>query len=196
MTEFEAYLKVGFDHIVAKDGLDHILFIVALSAVYQFKDWRRILILVTAFTLGHSFTLVLAALNIVGFNRALVEFLIPITIILTCVFNLWERGEGDYALQGKALFMRYGMAIIFGFIHGFAFSNYLRQMFALSKESIVMKLLAFNIGIELGQIVVVLVVLAISTILVELFKLRRTYWRYTLSTVALVMSVWLLVDKF
>ncbi|MCU0443295.1 MAG: HupE/UreJ family protein [Microscillaceae bacterium] len=197
MTEFQAFFQIGFEHIIDKkfSGIDHILFIVVLSAIYQLAQWRKILILITAFTLGHSLTLALAVLQVVGFDKALIETLIPITILITALLNFWEQPSNQSFNQSSRLYVRYGLAVIFGFIHGFAFSNFLRDMFGNNLEGIAWRLLAFNVGIEIGQIIVVIMVLLLGSLVVKLLRLRADWWNYALSGVAAVLAVWLLLDK-
>jgi hypothetical protein len=197
MTEFEAFFKIGFEHIIDSkfSGIDHILFIVVLSAIYQLAQWRKILILITAFTIGHSLTLALAVLNIVGFDKALIETLIPVTIFITAILNFWEKPDNQLLTNSNRLYMRYGLAVIFGFIHGFAFSNFLRDMFGNNLEGIAWRLFAFNVGIEIGQIVVVVLVLLLGTLLVKALRILPSWWNYALSGISAVLAIWLFLDK-
>ena len=201
MTEFQAFFKLGFEHILNLEGIsafftgiDHILFIVVLSAVYQMREWRKILILVTAFTIGHSLTLILAGLNVIGFNPKLIEILIPITIFVTAIWNLIEK-PSEISHSEAALRLRYFFAVAFGLIHGFAFSNSPRSIFALSRDEIVLKLFAFNLGIEVGQIIVVLIVLMIAFLINQDSRKKQLYWNTTLSSLVLIASTWLFYQK-
>ncbi len=183
MNEFPLYLQLGFEHITDPNGYDHIIFIVALCAIYQLRDWRKVLILVTAFTIGHSITLALATLNYLHYRTEVIEFLIPVTILITALTNMFQKSRPD------SLYMedfpqnatpRYLMALFFGLIHGMGFSNFLRSL--LGKEaSIVNPLLAFNLGLELGQLLIVLIILTISWLLVDLLRVRRHDWKLILS---------------
>ena len=148
MSPFQAYLQLGFQHISDLTAYDHILFIVALCAIYQVQQWRHILILVTAFTLGHSITLALSTLDIIIVPTELIEFLIPVTIFLTAIFNVLRK-EGE--LTPINMRLNYVLALFFGLIHGMGFSNYLKTLLGM-EESIWQPLLAFNIGLELGQL--------------------------------------------
>ncbi len=196
MSELQVYFQLGFEHIVATDGLDHILFIAVLAAVYQLVAWRKILILVTAFTIGHSLTLALAALDVFMVDRALVELLIPVTIFITALLNFLEKPErAEGSVFDRFHLIRYGMAVVFGFIHGFAFSGLLRSMFVGTGESILGKLLAFNLGIEVGQILVVIALLSLSAVLVGFLKLSANYWRVGLSAVSGIAAVVIFVFK-
>ena len=119
MSEFQAYLRLGFDHITDPNGYDHILFVIALCAIYTFPDWKKVLILITAFTIGHSITLALATLQLVNFRTNVVELLIPMTIISTAFSNYFQNKTGEH--QSPRL--RYGLAVCFGLIHGLGFST-------------------------------------------------------------------------
>src|SRR5690606_29026597 len=162
------YFGLGKDHILDyANGYDHILFVVALCAIYLMRDWKKILILVTAFTIGHSITLALATLKIIVVNAELIEFLIPLTIFITAVANIFRRTE----VSDRTTYVNYGFALFFGLIHGMGFSNYLQAILG-KNSSIVSQLFAFNVGLEVGQIIIVSVFMVISFILVDLFTLN------------------------
>jgi hypothetical protein len=195
MTEFEAYLRLGFSHITDLNGYDHILFIVALCVIYQFKDWKTVMILVTAFTIGHSLTLALATLNVVRFRSDIIEFLIPVTIILTATGNLFNKSgsAGSRMMAEKPPRLRYLMALLFGLIHGLGFSNYLRSL--LGKEaSIFQPLLAFNIGLEIGQLVIVLLVLCIAFIFQRMLRVARRDWILVVSGIVIGFAITLIIQ--
>jgi hypothetical protein len=179
MSEFGLYFGLGKDHILDyANGYDHILFVVALSAVYLVRDWRKILILVTGFTVGHSITLALATLQIISVNTHLVEFLIPLTIFITAFSNLFRSEEGSGA---KPVQVNYLYALFFGLIHGMGFSNYLRAILGKS-QSLVTPLFAFNLGLEFGQIIVVALFVVASFVLVDLIGVSRRDWKMVLSS--------------
>lgn len=175
MSDFELYLGEGIRHISDLGAYDHILFITALCAIYQLTDWKRLLVLVTAFTLGHSATLALAALKIVSFRTDIIEFLIPITILITCFVNLSTTNQR----QPRA-WPRYTMAVFFGLIHGLGFSSYLQSLLG-KEESIVVPLFAFNLGLEIGQLLIVSVILLITTLLVNVLRIKIRDWTLVLS---------------
>lgn len=178
MSTFSLYFSLGYDHILDPRGYDHILFIIALCAVYLIKDWKKVLILVTAFTIGHSITLALATLNIVNFRAEVIEFLIPVTIFIAALSNIFRSQQ---KLQTKKIQLNYLYAMFFGLIHGLGFSNYLRSL--LGKEAeILSPLLAFNIGIEVGQIIIVAIFLVFSVIFVDIFNVNRRDWRLVISS--------------
>lgn len=181
MSEFRIFFELGLEHILDyKEGIDHILFVVAICAVYLAKDWKRIIILVTAFTIGHSITLALATLNIIRVNAELIEFLIPLTIMLTCISNFYRR---EHEIVTRKIHINYILALFFGLIHGLGFSSYLRSLLG-KDQSIVSQLFAFNVGLEAGQLVIVAIFLVVSFIFVDLFGIARRDWRIAISAAA------------
>lgn len=167
MQDFIFYLKLGWEHIISLDALDHQLFVLALIAIYSYNDWKKILILVTAFTIGHSITLALSILDIVRVSSNWVEFLIPVTIVLTSLGNILMKNKKNGLMK-----LNYYLALIFGLIHGMGFANTARVMIAKS-QSIFFPLLGFNIGLELGQIVIVFAILILLFILLKIFKVNK-----------------------
>jgi hypothetical protein len=170
MSDFGFYFKLGWEHIISKNALDHQLFILALAAIYLLKDWKQVLILVTAFTIGHSITLALSVFDIIRFSSKWVEFLIPCTIVFTAIANLFQK-----KFTPKSVRINYFLALIFGLIHGMGFANSIRFMLA-SDQSIGWGLFGFNVGLEVGQIVLVVTILLVVTVLVTLFKINRRDW--------------------
>lgn len=183
MSDFATYLRLGFQHITDLNGYDHILFVVALCAMYRPRDWRQVLILVTAFTVGHSITLALATLRLFSYRTDFIEFLIPVTILATAIANFFYK-EPEGRLRKTAAVpaprVRYAMALLFGLIHGLGFSNYLRSLLG-REASIVQPLLAFNVGLELGQLLIVAVVLALTFLVVDVGKTKKHDWKLILS---------------
>jgi len=192
MNDFSLYFGLGKDHILDYvNGYDHILFVVALGAIYLVRDWKRILILVTAFTIGHSITLALATLRIISVKTNLIEFLIPLTIFVTAFSNLFRNEE---SIPRQPIQTNYALALFFGLVHGMGFSNYLRAILGKS-EHIASPLLAFNIGLEFGQIIVVLLFLAVSFILVDLIGVSRRDWKMVLSSAIAGIALILMKDR-
>lgn len=192
MSEFQLYFVLGKDHILDyANGYDHILFVVALCAVYVVRDWKQLLILITAFTIGHSVTLALATLSLISVNTALIEFLIPLTIFVTAVSNLFRKESG--ITQGPVQW-NYFFAIFFGLIHGMGFSAYLRALLGKSHE-ILTPLFAFNIGLEFGQIIIVGIFLAVSFIAIDWLRVARRDWKMVLSSAIAGMSLILMKDR-
>ena len=199
MDDFFIYLRLGFDHITDPRGYDHVLFVVALCAVYTLQQWRQVLVLVTAFTIGHSITLALATLQLITYSTSLVELLIPITILITAITNFFFREPRITTLAlpsvpGNSRFWRYGLALVFGLIHGMGFSNYLRSL--LGREvSIVEPLLAFNVGLELGQLVIVGLVLSIAFLVLEILRGSRLRWVLVVSGIVAGMAISLILAR-
>ena len=174
MNDFGLYFNLGYKHIADLKALDHILFVMALCIRYQFADWRKILILITAFTIGHSITLALSVLNLVQYSIKWIEFLIPVTIIITAISNVFVK---KFVFRAKFPVI-YFLALIFGLVHGLGFSSYLKSLLGTDKN-IVAELLAFNLGLEAGQLLIVACVLLISFIFVNILKCnRREYLLY------------------
>ncbi|WP_207428001.1 HupE/UreJ family protein [Pedobacter sp. SYSU D00535] len=188
MNDFSIYLELGWKHILDLNGSDHILFILSLIGVYLFRDWRKVLVLVTAFTIGHSATLALSVFEAVQFRSALIELLIPITIVITALFNLLRKNRTEHAQQ-----LKYGAALLFGLIHGLGFSGYLKSLLG-ADENIVMELLAFNLGLELGQLVVVTVVLSLAHLFVKV-KVKQADWSLFLSAATFGAGMMMVMDR-
>jgi hypothetical protein len=191
MSEFQLYFGLGKDHILDVNGYDHILFVIALCILYSIREWRQVLILVTAFTLGHSITLALATLEIIKVNVALIEFLIPVTILITALSNIIRKGDGP---TGRSLQLNYAYAAFFGLIHGMGFSTYLKSILG-RDHTIFTQLLAFNLGLELGQIIIVLFFLVVGFILVDLFGVNRRDWKLVISSAVAGIAIILVKDK-
>jgi len=189
MQDFLFYLKLGWEHIISLDALDHQLFVLALIAVYSFNDVKKILLLVTAFTIGHSVTLALSIFDIVRINSAWVEFLIPLTIVLTSLGNILMKNKKQS--QNK---INYYLALVFGLIHGMGFANTARVMIAKS-QSIAVPLLGFNIGLELGQIAIVFGILILLFILLKVFKVNQKDWILFVSSGVFALSLKMTLER-
>jgi hypothetical protein len=188
MQDFWLYFSLGFEHIADFAGYDHIIFVAALCLRYTFTDWKHILILVTAFTIGHSITLALSTLNYLNVSAAWIEFLIPVTIVITAVSNIRQK---DFKFR-SGFTPIYFLALFFGLIHGLGFSNYLKSL--LGKDTnIIPQLLAFNMGLEVGQLLIVALILIVSLICIRLLNFqRREYLLYGSGAVfgiALIMAL-------
>lgn len=168
MQDFWLFFELGKDHIADLNGYDHILFVMALCIGHLPRDWKKLVILVTAFTIGHSITLALSALRIVNISSELIEFLIPVTIFITALLNVTRKPDQPH----RSMSWAYLLAVFFGLIHGLGFSNYLKSL--LGKDTnIVGQLLAFNLGLEVGQLLIVAAVLLVSVICVQVLKFPR-----------------------
>ncbi len=184
MNELQIYFQIGYHHIVDPRALDHILFIIALSLRYQLGDWKKLVILVTAFTIGHTITLTLSVFNLLDLSRRWIEFLIPITILITALSNLFVK-KFTFKEKFPAI---YFFALFFGFIHGLGFSNDLKSLIG-SGNHLVLKLLAANIGIEAGQLLFVTAILLISFILITLIKINRREYLLFMSAGIVALAI-------
>lgn len=186
-NDFKLYFDLGLTHIADITAYDHIVFLVALCAVYQLTQWKKVLILVTAFTIGHCITLVLSGLKIVVFPPEIIEFLIPLSIFITAIYNISVK------TVSSALLPKYIMAMLFGFIHGLGFSNFFKSL--LGKETaIVFPLFSFNMGIEVGQIIIVLMLLLMSWLSLNIFKMEQRSWNMFVSGIAIGISLILMME--
>src|SRR5258706_1440463 len=189
MQDFGLYFSWGWQHIISKDALDHQLFIAALAAIYLVKDWRQVLVLVTAFTIGHSLTLALSVLDIIRFSSRWVEFLIPCTIIVTAVSNLFQK-----KFTPRSIRINYFLALFFGLIHGMGFANAIRFMLA-KDQSLGWGLFGFNAGLEAGQIVVVIILLVIAWVILNFFKINRREWVIFLSAAVFSLALKMAIER-
>jgi hypothetical protein len=196
MSQFYTFLQFGFEHILDFQGFDHILFVVVLCAIYLPAEWRRILILVTAFTIGHSLTIALAAFNIFRLPSNLVEFLIPLTILATAFSNFLVRQPTNIYSEDKSRIQvaRYFLAGGFGLIHGLGFSGHFIEL-TRGSEHFTSNLLAFTLGIELGQICIVLAVMLLAFVFIKLLHTPRREWNLAISGMVAGMAFMLLLEN-
>jgi len=190
MNDVAFYFETGWHHIISWNALDHILFIIALSAIYLSQNWKQVLVLVTAFTIGHSLTLALSVYDIIRINEKWVELLIACTIVATGIFNFMVKN-----FKPRSLRINYFLALFFGLIHGMGFANTIRFMLA-KDQHIALPLVSFNIGLEAGQIVVVAFILSISFLLVNKLKLNRKWWVWALSGIAILIALNMVIDRW
>lgn len=190
MNDFSFYFKIGWQHIITIEALDHILFIAALAAIYVLKDWKQVLVLVTAFTIGHTITLVISTKEWVQVSDKLVEFLIPCTIAFTAIANLFQKN-----FTAKAIRINYVLALFFGLIHGLAFANTLRMILA-TDQSFALSMFSFSLGLESGQILVVLLILLLSQLFISLLKIERRHWVIFLSAAVFSLSVEMVAQRW
>ena len=189
-------MLLGWEHIKDITAYDHIVFIIALCAPYHWKDWKKILILLTAFTIGHSLTLAMSVLQIILVPSNTIEILIPITIMITAIYNVIKaqlssrKQISEQSVQHRFI---YGMALFFGFIHGLGFSNYLKELLG-GEESILVPLLAFNVGLELGQILIAGIFFLLSYMFFELAKGTKRTWNVFVSGAAFGISLTILIE--
>lgn len=191
MQDFPLYFELGWQHILNWKGYDHILFVIVLCGAYTLTDWKRVLLLVTAFTIGHSITLALSVLKVITVKTNLIEFLIPVTILVTAASNIF----GGKSSRPKGVQLKYILALFFGLIHGMGFSNYLNSLLGKS-TNIVAELFAFNIGLEFGQIIIVTGILLISFILINIFKVKKWNWNFFLSSAIFGISFIMAAERW
>ncbi len=189
MQDFGFYFEIGWEHIISKNALDHQLFIAAIAAIYLLKDWKQVLILVTAFTIGHSVTLALSVFDVIRFSSSWVEFLIPCTIIVTAGSNLFQK-----KFTPKSIRINYFLALAFGLIHGMGFANSIRFMLA-SDQSVGWGLFGFNVGLEVGQVVVVVVLLLLAYLIINIFRVNRREWVIFLSAAVFSLALKMALER-
>ena len=194
---FGTYFRLGFEHIADIAGYDHILFVAALCAVYRLRDWRPLLILVTAFTIGHSITLALATMGAITVNQDWIEIAIPVTILVTSILNIRDHSDPEepHRAWDPTHRVKYILALGFGLVHGLGFSSFLRAVLG-GEESIVAPLFAFNIGLEIGQVMIAFTFLFISLFMVGVVGMKRREWNLVLSGGTAGVSIILIVEKF
>jgi len=190
MNDLFIFAHLGFRHIIDINGSDHMLFILALVIRYIGPDWKKILILVSAFTIGHSITLALSTLDWIYFRMQIIELLIPITILLTAFSNLFVK---DFSFSSKNYIIYY-LALFFGFIHGLGFSNYLKSLLG-KEESILLPLFSFNLGLELGQLLIVGCILVFSFLFLNKLKIDRKSYIRIGSLITIGLSLIMVLDR-
>ncbi len=193
--DFFTYFKLGYEHITDLAGYDHMLFIVALCGVYSLTDWKQILWVVTFFTLGHSITLALSVLQIVTIDSAIIEFLIPCTIFIASFSNFFDKTPESILVKKPKPFLKYFFTLFFGLIHGLGFSNYLKSLLGQS-SSIVSELFAFNIGLEMGQLIIVFIFMLLNYIFINLLNVKKRELNLIVSAMVTGITVHLIIDKW
>lgn len=190
MQDFWLYFQLGWQHILDWQGYDHILFVAVLCVTYVISDWKKVLILVTAFTIGHSITLALSVLKFIHINAPLIEFLIPVTILITAATNILNKRP-----KRKGANFKYFLALFFGLIHGMGFSNYLKSLLGKS-TNVVAELLAFNLGLEFGQVIIVTGIMMLSFLLISIVKIKRWDWTFFISSAIFGISFIMAAERF
>jgi hypothetical protein len=190
MEEFILYFKMGLNHVLDFKAYDHILFLIVLAVVFSFNQWKKAILLITLFTLGHSLTLGLAAYGVVNFDINLIEFLIPVTIFITGATNLFRTGKPNQKNSINLVF-----ALFFGLIHGLGFSNYFRMMIGKSEDKL-MPLLEFALGIEAAQIIIVFAILVIGALLQSVLKVSKRDWVLVTSSIVIGFSIQMILERY
>ena len=191
MDQLKLYFELGLNHVLDWEGYDHVLFLMVLIVPFAFAHWKRVLVLVSVFTLGHTISLLLATYKVVMVDSGLVEFLIAFTIALTALYNLLMYRK--HLSSGKSSILLLS-TLFFGIIHGLGFSGYFKMIIGRSREKLI-PLLEFSLGIEAAQIIVVLVLLALGFLLVDLVKLKRRWWVMGISLLVFIRVAPMLVER-
>jgi hypothetical protein len=191
LSEFYLWFSTGLAHIADWQGYDHILFLIALSAVYNSSQWKKLLIIITAFTIGHSITLALSVINIINISSNYIEFIIPLTILATCAFTIYNI-NGKETTGSKFV---YFMALIFGFVHGLGFSYLLKSLLG-KQESIIYPLFSFNLGLEAGQLIILTVVIIISVFLSAFTRIKQRDQKLFLSSAVFGIAFIMALERF
>ena len=178
MSEFWIYFEKGLRHILNLFAYDHILFLIALTVPYAFKDWKRVLLLITIFTVGHTLSLLLSVFGVIIIRGNLIEFLIPITILIVAFFNLFTAGKSS---KQESISIIGFITLFFGIIHGLGFSNYFKTLVGGSPQSKLLPLSEFSLGIESSQIIVVFIVILLSYIVQTFFRFSKRDWTLVMS---------------
>lgn len=192
MSQFWLYFKLGLDHVLDIHAYDHVMFLIALMVPYAFKDWKRIFLLVSLFTLGHTLSLILSVFGTVFIAPKYVEFLIPITILITAIFHLFTAGKSS---KKESISFVAVVTLFFGIIHGLGFSNYFNSILPGSAADKLLPLLEFALGIEASQIIVVFVVLVISYIAQTFFRFSKRDWALVLSAFIIGLVLPMLIEN-
>ncbi|MFC5194492.1 HupE/UreJ family protein [Bizionia hallyeonensis] len=191
LENFWFNVEYGINHVLDINAYDHVLFLIVLTVPYLFKDWKRVLVLVTIFTLGHTLSLVLAAYGVVSVNGALVEFLIPITILIVALFNVFTAGKGAQKEKIGVLFFS---TLFFGLVHGLGFAREFQMMVGKSDNKL-LTLLEFALGIELAQIIIVFVVLFLGYIMQTVFRFSKRDWVMVISAVVVGLVIPMILNS-
>ena len=194
MNDFWIWFSTGFQHILDWNGYDHVFYVIALCVLFSVKEWKRLLILVTAFTIGHSLTLAMSASDVLTIKQAYIEVLIPLTIMLTCLVNILSRKKLDDIRNNSKYKINYSLALVFGFIHGMGFSYLLKSMLG-KEESVVFPLLSFNLGLEIGQLIIIIFMLLFSVFLARFTRIKKTDVIFFISSAVFGVSFLLFVQR-
>lgn len=192
MSEFWIYFQIGLKHVLDIHAYDHVLFLIALTIPYAFKDWKRILLLVSVFTVGHTLALLLSVLGIIAVKVNIVEFLIPITILITAIFHLFTAGK---ASKSEGVNLVFFVTLFFGIVHGLGFSNYFKSILGGSTSSKLLPLGEFALGIEAAQLVVVFVFLVLSYIVQTVFRFSKRDWALVMSAFVIGVVIPMIVES-
>ncbi len=191
MNEFSFYLGQGIEHITDPTGIDHMLFVITLCAIYRVNEWKKVLVLISGFTIGHSITLALSSLDIISINQNLIEVLIPVTILITSIGNVLQKDQ-----DRKMIGLNYLAAMGFGLIHGMGFSNFFRSMMmGIEDGNIIMPLLGFNVGVELGQAIIVMCYMLVLFIANRILSIPPREWNLYISGAGGGVAITMIIER-
>ncbi len=192
MQELWFYIEMGLSHVLDVNAYDHILFLTALALPFTFKSWKNVVVLATVFTITHCLALVISVYEFVVINVGLIEFFIPVTILLTAILNcIYQKSQAGHVHIWFHVFA----TAFFGLIHGFGFSNYFRMM-VMGEDNKVGPLIGFAMGIELAQVLIVLAVLALAYAVQTIFKIQQRWFVIVGSLLILLITLPLLYNTF
>jgi len=191
LESFWFNVQYGINHVLDIKGYDHVLFLMVLAVPYVFKDWKRVLLLVSMFTLGHTLSLVLAAYGIVSVNANLVEFLIPVTILVVAIYNVFTAGKKD---RGTKIGLLFFTTLFFGLVHGLGFAREFK-MFAGQSENKLELLIEFALGIEIAQVIIVFIVLFFGFLCQTIFRFSRRDWVMVLSAIVIGLVIPMIIQS-
>jgi hypothetical protein len=192
MSEFLIYFQIGLQHVLDIHAYDHVLFLIALTVPFSFKDWKRMVLLITLFTIGHTMALLLSVFGIIAIKVNVVELLIPITILITAFFNLFTAGKSN---KKESINLIFFVTLFFGVIHGLGFSNYFKAILGGSATSKLLPLAEFALGIEAAQIIVVFIVLIVSYIVQTVFRFSKRDWTLVMSAFIIGVVLPMIIDN-
>ncbi|HZJ20451.1 MAG TPA: HupE/UreJ family protein [Pricia sp.] len=192
MQDFWFYIKLGLYHVLDTNAYDHILFLMALALPFTFKSWKKVVLLVTVFTITHCASLALSSYDLVLMDAGLIEFLIPVTIVMTAIFNLLYVKSGA---EGNNMWLHVLATAFFGLIHGFGFSNYFKMLMA-EEDDTLFPLLGFALGIEVSQVIIVLSVLVVSLLVSSLTKAKHPVYVAFVSVLIILLTIPILIESF
>ena len=190
MDEFYIWFSTGFTHILDLNGYDHILYVMVLCVLFSYKEWKQLLTLITAFTIGHSLTLAASVFNVLQINQEFIEVIIPLTILITSILNIFSFIKEKLKVKS----FNYGLALVFGFVHGMGFSYLLKSLLA-RQESVFLPLISFNIGLEIGQLVIVAGMVILSFFLFTFTRLKNKYWVLVISAIVFCFALIIFIQR-
>ncbi|WP_147677255.1 HupE/UreJ family protein [Algibacter pacificus] len=191
LENFWFNVEYGINHVLDINAYDHVLFLIVLTIAYTFRDWKRVFFLVSIFTLGHTLSLVLASYNVISVNGIIVEFLIPVSILLTAIFNVFTAGKGPQKSKVGVLFL---ITLAFGLIHGLGFAREFKMLLG-DTDNKVLLLLEFALGIELAQVIIVFAVLFLGYISQTIFRFSKRDWVMVVSAIVIGLVIPMIMNS-